>query len=102
MFLFVALFLGAIFRLFRHRQNLLLENLVLRQQVSALKRKNPATQTDKIGSLLLDRSQSIMVGVEEFPPADETRNGREVAPSRISHLLAIAIQLLARGPHPWD
>lgn len=41
MFRFVSLFMGATLRLLRHRQSLLLENRVLRQPISALKRKNP-------------------------------------------------------------
>jgi hypothetical protein len=36
----ISLFFGAILRLLRRRQSLLLENLALRQQVSVLKRKN--------------------------------------------------------------
>ena len=48
MFRFVALFLGAILRLFRRRQSLLLENLLLRQQVSALKRKNPRPKLTRL------------------------------------------------------
>src|SRR5215471_13666898 len=37
---FLCLWLGAILRLFRSRQNLLVENLALRQQLSVLKRRN--------------------------------------------------------------
>jgi putative transposase len=37
----IGLFLGAILRLFRARHTLLLENLALRQQLAALKRKHP-------------------------------------------------------------
>src|SRR5499433_4295310 len=40
MFRFLCLWLGAIFRLFRSRQDLLVENLALRQQRSVLKRRN--------------------------------------------------------------
>jgi transposase InsO family protein len=39
MFRFASLFFGTFTRLFRRRQSLLLENLVLRQQVSVLRRK---------------------------------------------------------------
>src|SRR5215469_9720032 len=92
MFRVVALFFGAILRLLHRRQSLLLENLALRQQVSVLKRKNPPTQADKMRSVLLDRSQSILVGVEEFPAVSETRNRRGVASSSVSHLLATEMQ----------
>src|SRR5215467_1796953 len=40
MFRLLCLWLGAIFRLFRSRQDLLVENLALRQQLSVLKRRN--------------------------------------------------------------
>ena len=40
MFRFLHLWLGAIFRLFRSRQDWLVENLALRQQLSVLKRRN--------------------------------------------------------------
>jgi len=41
MFDLLWLFVGAFLRLFRNRQNLLLENLALRQQLTVLKRKHP-------------------------------------------------------------
>jgi hypothetical protein len=41
MFRFVGLCLGMLVRLFRERRSLLLENLALRQQVVALKRRHP-------------------------------------------------------------
>src|SRR5215813_5573036 len=40
MFRFLRLWFGAILRLFRSRQDLLVENLALRQQLSVLKRRN--------------------------------------------------------------
>jgi putative transposase len=40
MFRFVRIWFGAILRLFRSRQDLLVENLALRQQLSVLKRRN--------------------------------------------------------------
>jgi hypothetical protein len=41
MFRFVGLYLGMLVRLFRGQQSLLLENLALRQQLVALKRRHP-------------------------------------------------------------
>jgi hypothetical protein len=41
MFRFLPLWLGAILRLFRSRQDLLVENLALRQQLSIFERRNP-------------------------------------------------------------
>src|SRR6202022_258473 len=37
----IELLLASIFRFFRRRRNLLLENLVLRQQLAVLKRRHP-------------------------------------------------------------
>jgi hypothetical protein len=52
-----------------------------RPQTTSLgvEKKEPPTQADKMRSVLLDRSQSILVGVEEFPAVGETRNRRAVA-----------------------
>jgi putative transposase len=41
MFSLLFLWIGALIRLFRNRGNLVLENLVLRQQLAALKRRQP-------------------------------------------------------------
>jgi hypothetical protein len=50
MFRFVRLFFGMLVRLFRRRQSLLLENLALRQQLVALKRRHPhPRQPDGVG-----------------------------------------------------
>jgi|GEM_PF-5089087 len=54
--------------------------------------KSRPAQADKMRSVLLDRSQSILVGVEEFPAVAETRNRRGVASSCVSHLLATEIR----------
>jgi putative transposase len=47
---FIGLYLGALVRFLRARQSLLLENLALRQQLAALKRRHPRPRLD-----LLDR-----------------------------------------------
>jgi hypothetical protein len=41
MFSLLFLWIGALIRLFRNRGNLVLENLVLRQQLAVLKRRHP-------------------------------------------------------------
>src|SRR5258707_14016838 len=46
MFGFVGLFFGVLVRLFRRQRSLLLENLVLRQQLVALKRRHPRPSLD--------------------------------------------------------
>ena len=57
-----------------------------------VEKKEPPTQADKIRSVLLDRSQSTLVGVEKFPAVGQTRNRRGVASSSVSHLWATAIE----------
>src|SRR5258707_1660206 len=51
MFGFVGLFFGVLVRLFRRRRSLLLENLVLRQQLVALKRRHPRPSLDLFDKL---------------------------------------------------
>jgi hypothetical protein len=41
MFSLILLWIGALIRLFRSRGNLVLENLVFRQQLAVLKRRHP-------------------------------------------------------------
>src|SRR6266446_5447884 len=51
MFGFVGLFFGVLVRLFRRQRSLLLENLVLRQQLVALKRRHPRPSLDLFDKL---------------------------------------------------
>src|SRR5574337_282042 len=48
---FFRLWFGALFRIFCTRQNLVLENLALRQQLTVLKRKHPRPRLDPIDKL---------------------------------------------------
>src|SRR5947207_13998979 len=51
MFRFVGLCFGMLVRLFRERRSLLLENLALRQQLVALKRRHPRPSLDLFDKL---------------------------------------------------
>src|SRR5258708_9652386 len=51
MFGFVGLFFGVLVRLFRRQRSLLLENLALRQQLVALKRRHPRPSLDLFDKL---------------------------------------------------
>src|SRR5260370_10404490 len=51
MFLFVGVFFGMLVRLFRGRRSLLIENLALRQQLVALKRRHPRPSLDLFDKL---------------------------------------------------
>src|SRR5258705_8479271 len=48
---FVGLFFGVLLRLFRRQRSLLLENLALRQQLVALKRRHPRPSLDLFDKL---------------------------------------------------
>lgn len=51
MFSILAILIGSIVRIFRTRQSLLLENLVLRQQLAVLKRKHPRPRLQTVDKL---------------------------------------------------
>src|SRR5580700_4404573 len=57
MFRFVGLFFGMLVRLFRGRRSLLIENLALRQQLVALKRRHPRPSLD-----FFDKLFSVIAG----------------------------------------
>jgi hypothetical protein len=48
MFRFLKLLAGSAFRLLYSREQLLLENLALRQQIAALKRRNPKPRLTRL------------------------------------------------------
>ena len=58
----IALLVGAILRLFRARQRLVLENLALRQQLTTLKRRHPKPRLSAFDKLfwVLARANSNM------------------------------------------
>jgi len=58
---------GAALRFFRTRQNLMLENLALRQQLVVLKRRHPKPQTGSARQAVLGRPSSTLVRLEEVP-----------------------------------
>jgi len=48
---FVSLCFGTVVRLFRARRSLLIENLALRQQLAAIKRRHPRSQLGRLDKL---------------------------------------------------
>jgi putative transposase len=56
---FVGLFFGMLIRLFRGRQSLLLQNLALRQQLIALKRRHPRPSPDPFDRLFWVIAQRV-------------------------------------------
>jgi hypothetical protein len=73
MFRFLLLWLGAILRLFRSGQDLLVENLALRQQLSVFRRRNRRPKLavlDKLFWVLVRRfwsdwKKSLLVGLRK-------------------------------------
>ena len=74
MFRFVWVFFGMLVRLFRGRQSLLFENLALRQQLVALKRRHPRP------SLRLSISSSGRLLGGSVPHPGHAGNRRPLAP----------------------
>ena len=62
MFRFLRLIFALVRRSFRSRRDLLMENLVLRQQLSALKRRNPRQRVTAIDKLFLVLTRRIWSG----------------------------------------
>src|SRR5215469_1091864 len=88
MFRFLCFRLGAIFRLFRSRQDLLLENLALRQQLSVLKRRNRRPKLATLDKLFWP-GPPLLVWLEKIAAYSHSENGGPLASCRISTLLAL-------------
>src|SRR5258708_5393308 len=67
MFGFVGLFFGMLVRLFRGRRSLLLENLALRQQLVALKRRHPRPSLDLFDKLFWVIARRCRSGWDQSP-----------------------------------
>src|ERR1700680_1325708 len=92
MFRFFRLAFGVMFRLFRRRGSLVLENLVLRQQVSVLKRKNRRPRLAGMDRGLWVAVRQVWPGWEGFAPGGEARNRGGVASSCVPAVLAAQIE----------
>jgi hypothetical protein len=64
---FVSLCFGTVVRLLRARRSLLIENLALRQQLTAIKRRHPRSQLGRLDKAVLDCHTSVLVTVEKSP-----------------------------------
>jgi hypothetical protein len=90
MFSLVGLCYGMVVRLFRGRRSLLLENLALRQQLVALKRRHPRPSIDPFDKLFWviarrawsDWKHSLLIA----------RNRSPLAPNWFSNVLAAHLQ----------
>lgn len=83
MFAIIAVLTGAMFRVFRSRRNLLLENLVLRRQLAVLKRKRPRPRIAAFDKLFLGSCAKVVVRLKTGPDHRVPRHCGPMAPSRI-------------------
>jgi hypothetical protein len=74
MFRFVSLWFGTLVRLFRSRSGLVLENLALRQQLTAFKRRHPKPKLGVLDQLFLGRRSPILVSMETVAPPRHARD----------------------------
>src|SRR5215468_5597919 len=74
MFCFLKLSFGTLVRLFRSHHNLLLENLVLRQQLEVLKKASSAPKAGFVRQALLAARPSMLVRLETGSPSRHARN----------------------------
>ena len=90
MFSLVGLCYGMVVRLFCGRRSLLLENLALRQQLVALKRRHPRPSIDPFDKLFWVIARRV--GLEALPPHRHARNRSPLAPDWFSNVLAAHLQ----------
>ena len=111
MFCFVGLCFGMLVRLFRERRSLLLENLALRQQIVALKRRHPRPCLgvfDKFFWVIARRVCSSRLGSSRLGLAWKqsllivTPEGRPLAPDRFLYVLATDLQSPEAGRKETD
>jgi|SRR5580658_5015561 hypothetical protein len=96
MFRFASLLFGMLVRLFRGRQSLLLENLALRQQLVALKRRHPRPSLGLFDKLFWVVARRVLVGLEA-PSSSSRRNRRPLAPEWFSYVLAVNTPIMIAG-----
>jgi hypothetical protein len=87
MFDFFRFWLGSLSRCFHSRQNLLLENLALRQQLAVRKRKASPVQAQSCGQTLLGARAPVLVRLEAGSPGGHSRDRSPLAPRRLPPVL---------------
>jgi hypothetical protein len=102
MFCFVGLCFGMLVRLFRERRSLLLENLALRQQIVALKRRHPRPCLGVFDKFFWVNRSASLLGLEAVPPHRDARNRRPLAPDRFLYVLATDLQSPEAGRKETD
>jgi hypothetical protein len=86
------LWFGALFRIFRTRRNLMLENLSLRQQLAVFQRKHPRLRRGPFDKLFWVLARRFWSRWKEMLVLVLSGNGCSVAQGRIQSLLGHARQ----------
>jgi hypothetical protein len=79
MFDLFQLWFLAVFRIFRTRRSLMLENLALRQQLAVLKRKHPRPRLEPLDKLFWALARRFWSRWKENARSGTARNGCSVA-----------------------
>src|SRR5580692_12606568 len=102
MFRFVGFCFGMLVRLFRGRRNLLLENLALRQQLVALKRRHPRPSLDLFDKLFWVIARRVWSAWKQSLIIVTPRNHRPLAPGWFLCVLAADFQSPEAGRKKTD
>src|SRR5262249_4637831 len=94
----VVVLLGALRAAFGGRADLVLENLALRQQLAAFAHSGSRPQDPGYRPTVLDGPPPMVVGLARCAHFRQTRDGRPVAPRRISPLLEMVVPPSPPGP----
>src|ERR1700684_54759 len=89
---------GAILRLFPCRRRLLLENLALRQQLAALKRRHPRPRLAAFDKVFWVLAQKFWSGWKQDSQCRESRDGWALAQIWIRTLLGVPFPRSAKHP----
>src|ERR1035437_2456576 len=91
MFDLFCLWFGAILRIFRNRQDLLLENLALRQQLVVLKRRHPKPRLGLLDKLFWVAARRFWSRWKRVAAPRYARDSCPLAPRRIPTVLDRAV-----------
>src|SRR5450631_3380936 len=91
MFDLFCLWFGAALRVFRNRQNLLLENLALRQQLVVLKRRHPKPRLGLLDKLFWVAARQFWSQWKQSLFLSYARDSCTLAPRRIPTVLGRAV-----------
>jgi hypothetical protein len=89
--------LGWVAIAFRSREDLIFENLALRQQLLALHAKRPRRSIDSSAQAVLDRLENVLVGVDEASRLGYSSNRGAVASGWLPVVLDLGFKAWTSG-----